>query len=213
VRHILVNSEAPATLASICKKYGSIFFHFSTDYVFDGEATQPYVETSETNPVNFYGETKLRGEQNVLQNNPETFIIRTSWVYSSHGKNFVKTMLRLMCEKESLGVVDDQFGCPTYAGDLAMTVMLVISNKNKITGGIYHYCNEGIISWYDFAVEIKKLIHSKCIVNPINTSAYPTPAKRPHYSVLNTDKIRNTFQIQIPHWQQSLSKCIDLLSL
>lgn len=210
---LLVNTEAPAALASICKKYGSIFFHFSTDYVFDGEASKPYLEISETNPVNFYGETKLLGEQNILQNNPDAFIIRTSWVFSSHGKNFVKTMLRLMCEKESIGVVNDQFGCPTYAADLAMTVMQVINKKDKMSGGIYNYCNEGIISWYDFAIEIKKLIHSKCIVNPINTSAYPTPAKRPHYSALNTDKIRNTFQIQIPHWQQSLSKCIDLLSL
>ncbi|MEO5943454.1 MAG: dTDP-4-dehydrorhamnose reductase [Ferruginibacter sp.] len=210
---LLVNAEAPAALSSLCKKHGSIFFHFSTDYVFDGKADTPYLETFETNPVNFYGETKLIGEKKVLQNNPEAFIMRTSWVYSSHGKNFVKTMLRLMCEKESIGVVNDQFGCPTYAADLADTVMQLINKNNKANGGIYNYSNEGIISWYDFAIEIKKLIHSKCIVNPINTSAYPTPAKRPHYSALNTDKIQNTFQIQIPHWQKSLSKCIDLLSL
>lgn len=207
-----INAEAVGLLAATCKKYGSFLFHFSTDYVFNGKAATPYSESAETEPVNFYGQTKLQGEKNALENNEDTLIIRTSWVYSSHGKNFVKTMMRLFCEKEVVGVVNDQFGCPTYAADLATAVMHIITDGHKAKG-IYHYCNAGIISWYDFAMTIKREINSKCIINEINTAAFPTAAKRPHYSALNTTKIQNDFSLTIPAWKESLSKCIKLLYL
>ncbi|MBS1497312.1 MAG: dTDP-4-dehydrorhamnose reductase [Bacteroidetes bacterium] len=208
---LLVNADAALALASICKEYKSIFFHFSTDYVFDGNAHTAYTENFETKPVNFYGQTKLEGEQQVQKNNADAIIIRTSWVYSSYGKNFVKTMLRLMSEKESIAVVNDQLGSPTYAADLALAVMHILQSGTALQGGIYHYCNEGVISWYDFANEIKLLSHSKCTVNAISTSEYPTPAKRPKYSALQTDKIKNTFHITIPGWKDSLYRCIKLL--
>ncbi|MEO6538175.1 MAG: dTDP-4-dehydrorhamnose reductase [Ferruginibacter sp.] len=207
-----INVTAVGHLAAICKKNNSTLIHFSTDYVFDGTTKIPYSENSLTNPVNFYGQTKLDGEGLALNNNENTLIIRTSWVYSSHGKNFVTTMLRLMCEKESVGVVDDQFGCPTYAAQLAVAVMTII-NSSKTATGTYHYCNEGIISWYDFACEIKKLINSKCVVNAISTSSYPTPAKRPHFSALDTQKIQADYQLQIPAWKLGLADCIKLMTL
>lgn len=209
---IEINVTAVGHLAAVCKKYNAAFFHFSTDYVFDGTAKAAYKETDTTNPVNFYGETKLAGEQEAIKQNENTIIIRTSWVYSSHGKNFVKTMLRLMCEKESIGVVNDQFGCPTYAADLAKAVMKIISSRHPAKG-IYHYCNDGIISWFDFACEIKKLITSKCIVNAIDTASYPTPAKRPHFSALNTKKIKEQYGLNISGWQESLQNCIRLMTL
>ena len=209
---IEINVTAVGHLAAVCKKYNAAFFHFSTDYVFDGTAKAAYKETDTTKPVNFYGETKLAGEQEAIKQNENTIIIRTSWVYSSHGKNFVKTMLRLMCEKESIGVVNDQFGCPTYAADLAKAVMKIISSRHPAKG-IYHYCNDGIISWFDFACEIKKLITSKCIVNAIDTASYPTPAKRPHFSALNTKKIKEQYGLNISGWQESLQNCIRLMTL
>ena len=209
---IKVNVTAVGNLASICKIYDAAFFHFSTDYVFNGTASVLYKETDKTDPVNFYGQTKLDGEQEAIKQNQNAVIIRTSWVYSSHGKNFVKTMLRLICEKESIGVVNDQFGCPTYAADLAEVVMKIISS-NHSANGIYHYCNKGIISWFDFASEIKKTISSKCIVNGITTAAYPTPAKRPQYSALDTQKIQEQFGLEIPAWQQSLKVCIGLITV
>ena len=209
---IEINVTAVGHLAAVCKKYNAAFFHFSTDYVFDGTAKAAYKETDTTNPVNFYGQTKLAGEQEAIKQNENTIIIRTSWVYSSHGKNFVKTMLRLMCEKESIGVVNDQFGCPAYAADLAKAVMKIISSRHPAKG-IYHYCNNGIISWFDFACEIKKLINSKCIVNAIDTASYPTPAKRPHFSALNTKKIKEQYGLNISGWQESLQNCIRLMTL
>ena len=165
---IAINATAVANLAVLCKQYNARFIHFSTDYVFSGNATAPYEPADATDPVNYYGETKLLGEQAAHKNNEESIIIRTSWVYSSFGKNFVKTMLRLMAEKESIGVVGDQWGCPTYAADLAKAVMYIIQS-NKWEAGIYHYCNEGIISWYQFALAIKEISNSNCVVNAIET--------------------------------------------
>ena len=205
-----INVTAVANLASLCKKNAVQFFHFSTDYVFNGNATVPYMPEDATDPVNFYGLTKLQGEHAALQQNSEAIIIRTSWVYSSFGKNFVKTMLRLMNERETIGVVSDQLGCPTYAADLAAAVMQIIQSQNWLPG-IYHYCNTGIISWQQFALAIKKYSGSKCVVNAIATAQYPTPAKRPAYSALDTQKIQKAFDIAIPAWEQSLEHCIKLL--
>lgn len=207
---LAINATAVGELAKLCEAQGAPFFHFSTDYVFNGEAVSPYQPGDETDPVNFYGETKLKGEQAAIQNNKESIVIRTSWVYSSFGKNFVKTMLRLMAEKESIGVVSDQVGCPTYAADLAKAVMEIIVSGNT-RPGIYHYCNEGIISWYDLATAIKEVSGSNCIVNPITTKDYPTPAKRPSYSALDTQTIRSVFGINIPHWKESLERCMKQL--
>lgn len=205
-----VNAVAVGYLAAACKRQQVKFIHISTDYVFAGNAAKPYKETDETDPLNYYGYTKLQGEKKVFAANEQSVIIRTSWVYSSFGKNFVKTMIRLMNEKQSIGVVADQFGCPTYAADLAMAIMQIISAQNFVPG-IYHYCNKGIISWHDFAVEIKHLVHSNCTVNPITTDEYPTPAKRPHYSAFDTSKIEQTFHLHIPMWQDSLRSCMVLM--
>ena len=205
------NGTAVGNLAAVCKKVGSRFIHISTDYVFNGNATEPYKETDETDPVNIYGASKLQGEKEALKNNMDTIIIRTSWVYSSFGKNFVKTMLRLMNEKESISVVSDQVGCPTYANDLAEAIMKIISENEKPMGGIYNYSNRGVISWYEFALAIKEISESSCTVNPVSSSQYPTPAKRPNYSVLDTSKIEQVFNIEIPFWKDSLEKCIALL--
>jgi dTDP-4-dehydrorhamnose reductase len=202
-----INANAVGNLAAICKQFGSMFIHFSTDYVFNGEGSTPYVETDATDPVNFYGETKLLGEQVAIQNNGDVMIIRTSWVYSSYGKNFVKTMLRLMTERPAIGVVNDQWGCPTYAADLAKAVLQIIQCNMPIAG-IYHYCNKGVINWYEFASAIAVLSNSNCEVNAINTASYPTPAKRPSYSALDCTKIEQTFQLNIPMWKDSLLQCL-----
>lgn len=206
-----INAKAAGELAAVCKKYNTQFIHISTDYVFDGNGSSPYKESDQTNPIGIYGASKWQGELDVLNNNEQSLILRTSWVYSSYGKNFVKTMLRLMSEKETIGVVNDQFGSPTYAADLAEAILIIISSGKDPSLGIYNYCNQGIISWYDFAMEIKNLVNSKCIVNPIDTASYPTPAKRPHYSVLDTTKIQQTFALVIPAWKDSLKKCVALL--
>ncbi len=208
----LINATAVANLASVCEKNNTQLIHISTDYVFDGTAIEPYTETGNTNPASVYGKSKLQGEVWAMQNAPSAIIIRTAWLYSSFKNNFVKTMLRLMKEKESINVVSDQFGCPTYAADLANVIMQIItSNKSKTNPGIYHYSNTGITNWYEFAVAIKDLTASNCIVNPIPTSQYPTPAKRPAYSVLDTTKIKETFKLHIPNWESSLQKCLALL--
>ncbi|RYF88050.1 MAG: dTDP-4-dehydrorhamnose reductase [Chitinophagaceae bacterium] len=207
---LAINATAVGNLAAVCKKTNALFIHFSTDYVFNGKASLPYKETDATDPVNFYGHTKLRGEEAAMQQNEHSIVIRTSWVYSRFGKNFVKTMLRLMNEKESIGVVADQYGCPTYAADLAGAVMHIISH-GKFTPGIYHYCNEGVISWHEFASAIQSISRSSCRVNAINTAAYPTPAARPHYSALDTSKIKQSFAVQVKPWKQSLQQCITLL--
>jgi len=205
-----INADAVGNLASQCKEHKASFIHISTDYVFDGTATEPYKEDHPVNPVNAYGASKLKGEQLALQNNPDSIIIRTSWVYSSFGNNFVKTMLRLMKERESINVVADQQGCPTYAADLAAAIMHIISAGNN-SAGIYNFSNSGIINWHEFAVAIKELSGSNCIVNPIPSSQYPTPAKRPAYSVMDTSKITSTFGVTIPAWKESLKKCIAIL--
>jgi dTDP-4-dehydrorhamnose reductase len=205
------NGHAVGYLAALCKLSQTILIHFSTDYVFDGEGSAPYKETGATNPVNFYGETKLLGEQAATQANDNVLIIRTSWVYSSYGKNFVKTMLRLFEERPVVAVVDDQFGCPTYAGDLASAVLHIL-NANTFIPGIYHYCNKGIISWHQFATAIRDLSELSCEVNPIPTTAYPTPAKRPGYSALDCHKIEQDYGLTIPDWKESLVKCLGLIN-
>lgn len=212
----LINGEAPGVLAALCYEHGIKFIHVSTDYVFDGMAHTPYKENESTNPQGVYGASKLQGENQVLEYHPGAIIIRTSWVYSEFGKNFVKTMLRLMKEKEEIGVVNDQLGSPTYAADLAEAIMEVVENgKWKMengVAGIYHYCNAGVISWYDLAVAIKELTGSSCRINPITTSQYPTPAKRPPYSVLDTTKIRETFHIHPKPWKESLQVCLKKIA-
>ncbi len=205
------NTTAVGYLAKACKANEVLFIHISTDYVFDGSATLPYHPNDKTNPVNFYGSTKLEGEINAIKENAASIIIRTAWVYSSSGNNFVKTMMRLMNERESIGVVNDQRGAPTYAADLAEAIMKIIATENP-TAGIYHYTNTGNISWFDFAKEIAETIQTKCVVNPIATAQFPTPAARPAYSVLDTKKIETTFQIQIADWKKSLHKCISIIN-
>lgn len=206
-----VNADAAAALAKFCYKYNAGFIHFSTDYVFDGNGNKPYQENDAVNPVSVYGASKLEGEKLVMQEDPNAVIIRTSWVFSSYGKNFVKTMIRLMQEKEQIKVVNDQFGCPTYAGDLATVVLTMICSEKGLVPGIYHYCNEGITNWFSFASEIKNKINSPCEILPIDTSGYPTPAKRPAYSVLDCTKIKTIYSIDIPSWQESLQACLRLL--
>lgn len=202
-----INGESVGVLAAICKKHDTKFIHISTDYVFNGKANYPYTENFPTDPVNVYGASKLEGEKQAIQLNENTIIIRTSWVYSSYGKNFVRTMMRLMNEKNEISVVDDQVGSPTYAADLAQVIMEIIQNK-KWEPGICHFSNEGVINWYQFAEMIKKITMSNCIIHPIPTSAYPTPAKRPSYSVLDTSKIQKTYDVKLKDWKESLAECI-----
>lgn len=213
-----VNGEAAGVLAAVCKQHQTKFIHISTDYVFEGNATTPYTENFPPHPVNVYGASKLEGEKQAMQLNPESIIIRTSWVYSSYGKNFVKTMLRLIKEKNEIGVVNDQLGSPTYAADLAEVVLKIISDFNtnaypeQITdwkAGIYNFTNEGIISWYEFALAVKEIGGGNCVIKPINTSEYPTAAKRPAYSGLDKSKIQKTFSIQLKNWKESLARCIE----
>ena len=205
-----INADGVANLARVCNEQDVQFIHISTDYVFDGNTDLPYKESDPANPPGIYGASKRKGEEQAFQNNPSSIIIRTSWLYSSFGNNFVKTMLRLMKERESINVVNDQFGCPTYAADLADAVMKIVSSGNK-KPGIYHYANAGITTWYGFALAIKELSKSNCLVNPISTEQYPTAARRPKYSVLDTKKIREAFDISIPEWQNSLQTCLKLL--
>ncbi|HJU45175.1 MAG TPA: dTDP-4-dehydrorhamnose reductase [Chitinophagaceae bacterium] len=204
----LLNATAVKYLAEACAKNGARFIHISTDYVFDGKATAPIKEDMVPDPVSVYGVTKLKGEELAIKHNPETILIRTAWVYSSFGHNFVKTMLRLMNERSELNVVNDQKGTPTYAADLAAAILHII-DSGKWIPGIYHYANEGEISWYDFAVAIKEIAGSACAVNPIPTSAYPTPATRPAYSVFDKEKIKATFGVAIPEWRESLERCVQ----
>ena len=205
-----INAEAPGIIAKACKENNVQLIHISTDYVFNGTGTVPYKESDATDPVNLYGDSKLQGEKKVMEFNPDSIIIRTAWVYSEFGKNFVKTMLRLMADKDQISVVSDQSGTPTYAADLAEAILQIISSQ-QWTPGIYHFSNEGAITWYDFAVAIKELSGSNCKVNPITTSQYPTPAKRPGYSVLDKTKIRQTFSIPPKDWKASLSICLQKL--
>lgn len=202
-----INEAAPDLMARYSKSKNFKFIHFSTDYVFNGNGCTPYKETDVCDPLNFYGESKLAGEQRILQENEKSLIIRTSWVYSSFGKNFVKTILKAGAERESLNVVYDQVGTLTWASDLAD-----ITIKAQQLEGVFHYTNEGVSSWYDVAHALKKIKNFKAAVNPILSSGYPTPAKRPHYSVLDKQKIKSALNITIPHWTESLELCLKELS-
>jgi dTDP-4-dehydrorhamnose reductase len=211
-----INATAVGDLANACSHSNTKLIHISTDYVFDGTAKMPYKETDPTHPVNYYGLTKLKGEELCFQHHADSIILRTSWVYSSTSNNFIKTMLRLMKERTSISVVDDQYGTPTYAADLAAAILHIIqSTENAETtwqAGVYHYSNEGIISWYDFAMAIKNFSGSSCTVKKTSTENYPTPAKRPMYSVLNKEKIIQQWGMKIPAWENSLSVCLKKMN-
>ncbi|WP_348810477.1 dTDP-4-dehydrorhamnose reductase [Flavobacterium maritimum] len=208
----VLNHQSVAVLAKWCNANTSRLIHISTDYVFDGTASTALTETALPNPINVYGVTKLTGEKACLRENPNSIIIRTSWVYSSFGNNFVKTMSRLMQERDSLNVVNDQIGSPTYAADLAEAIMTIITHKNW-QAGIYNFSNEGEISWYEFALAIKEIGGFSCEVNGIPSSAYPTPAKRPQYSLLDKTKIKNTFGVIVPDYKESVKKCMEMLKV
>ena len=206
----LLNAEAPAYLAAAIEKRGGWMIQISTDYVFDGTNHTPYKEDEDTCPNSVYGRTKLVGEFNVLKLCSRSMVIRTAWLYSTFGSNFVKTMIRLGHEKTQLGVIFDQIGTPTYARDLANAIMTIIGKGIK--PGIYHFTNEGVTSWYDFTLAIHRLAGiSQCKVRPLHTSEYPTAATRPPYSVLDKTKIKETYNIEIPHWESSLKECIEQL--
>lgn len=207
-----INTFAPKNLAELSSKYNILLIHISTDYVFDGTSYRPYVETDKTNPNTAYGITKLNGELEVITHATKAVIIRTSWLYSSTGKNFVKTILKIGKEKGELNVVFDQVGTPTYAYDLAKGILDSLPQMRVLpTKEIYNFSNEGAISWYDFAKEIIDIAGIDCKINPIETKDFPTPAKRPPYSVLNKAKFKNDFKTSIPYWRNSLIKCIEEL--
>tara|TARA_R110000868_G_scaffold384673_1_gene652215 strand:+ start:1762 stop:2625 length:864 start_codon:yes stop_codon:yes gene_type:complete len=199
----LVNADAVKHLAEACKANKSTLIHVSTDFVFDGLKTSPYTEIDITKPISVYGSSKLKGEQYILEILKEYFIIRTSWVYSEYGNNFVKTMLRLGKERNEISVVNDQFGSPTYAKDLAILILKIIDLKTE-DYGIYHYSNEGAISWYDFAKKIFEVNKIDIKISPIPTNEYPTPAKRPAYSVMSKSKIKKVLDIEIPNWENNI---------
>lgn len=208
-----VNSIGVSNLVNALEKVNGKLIHISTDYVFDGNHFSPYKESDSVSPIGVYGETKRAGELAVLNADIDSIVIRTSWLYSSYGNNFVKTMLRLGNEKENLGVIFDQVGTPTYARDLAKTCLEILTGVNSVkiskNGNLYHYSNEGLASWYDFAISIMELGGENCKVKPIQTKDYSTLAKRPHFSVLNKSKIKTDFKIEIPYWRDSLKDCIE----
>lgn len=214
-----INHQAVRQLAQIAKNNEAILIHISTDYVFNGQMYRPYQESDTTDPQCVYGMTKLRGEQAFLDINPNGCMIRTSWVYSEYGHNFVKTMLRLGSERDELGIIFDQIGTPTYAKDLARVILSIVLNdvcaevleSSQATDKIFHFSNEGVCSWYDFAKTVFELNGAQCKVNPIETKDYPTPASRPHYSVMNKRKIKHTFDLNIPYWKDSLKRCVETL--
>ena len=206
----LVNADGTENLAEACAENNAQFIHVSTDYVFDGENNLAYTEEDFTNPLGVYGASKLAGDELALEVNPCSVILRTSWVYSEFGKNFVKTMLNLFATKEELSIVADQFGQPTNANDLAEAIMKIIKSE-KITPGIFNFSNLGRISWFDFAEKIAELSEAKIKLNAIETSQYPTPAKRPKNSVLDLDKIYKTYAIQLKPWEESLEGCVQIL--
>ena len=213
---VQVNVKGVLNLVNTLEKVDGKLIHISTDYVFDGNHSQPYKESDPVSPVGVYGETKRAGELAVLNSSIDAIVIRTSWLYSKYGNNFVKTMLRLGNEKKSIQVVSDQVGTPTNASDLAKTCLDILSNKTteKISakGKIYHFSNEGVASWYDFAIAIMDLGKVDCHLKPIETKDYPTPAKRPHFSVLNKTKIKTDFEVEIPYWRDSLAVCVSKLN-
>lgn len=211
-----INATAVKNLGLAAAEVGAGIIHVSTDYVFDGTSCRPYSEDMPTKPCSVYGKTKLKGEKNLLKVCPNAIIIRTAWLYSPFGNNFVKTMIKLGSERESLNVIFDQVGTPTYALDLADAILKAMDqtiDTDHEKGGVYHFSNEGVCSWYDFTIKIHEIASIKtCKVNPIETKDYPTKAARPHYSVLNKSKIKQTFNITIPHWEASLKDCIKELS-
>ena len=208
-----VNLEGVLNLVNALQTVNGKLIHISTDYVFNGDHFLPYKESDLVNPIGVYGKTKREGELALINSTLDAIVIRTSWLYSSYGSNFVKTMLRLGKENESLGVIFDQVGTPTYARDLAKTCLEILCGENSVNisnnGNLYHYSNEGVASWYDFAISIMELGGANCKVNPIQTKDYPTLAKRPQYSVLNKSKIKTDFKIEIPYWKDSLKDCIE----
>ena len=205
-----LNATAPDYLAQAIEKRGGWMIQISTDYVFDGTNHKPYTEADSVCPNSTYGRTKLAGEQAVMAGCKTSMIIRTAWLYSTFGNNFVKTMIRLGKEKPELGVIFDQIGTPTYARDLAVAIFAAINQG--IVPGIYHFSNEGVISWYDFTKAIHRIAGiTTCRVRPLHTEEYPTPANRPHYSVLDKTKIKQTYSIEIPYWEESLVECVKLL--
>lgn len=211
-----INADAVKTLAEICAEKKIRMIYISTDYVFDGEANQPLAETAQPNPVSVYGKSKLAGENHVLSILSNAFIIRTAWVYSAFGKNFVKSIRHLASQRESLGVVCDQIGTPTYAYDLASAILQIVdalAQGSPAEPGIYHYSNEGVTSWYDFAYFLVGESKLNCKVQPISTAQYKTAAARPKFSLLDKSKIKATFALQIPHWSESLKICIEKLSV
>ena len=211
-----INATAVKNLGLAAAEAGAGIIHVSTDYVFDGTSCRPYTEDMPTKPCSVYGKTKLKGEKNLLKACPNAIIIRTAWLYSPFGNNFVKTMIKLGSERESLNVIFDQVGTPTYAEDLADAILKAMDqtiDTDHDKGGVYHFSNEGVCSWYDFTIKIHELAGiNTCKVNPIETKDYPTKAARPHYSVLNKTKIKQAFNITIPHWEASLKNCIKELS-
>ena len=207
----IINHKAVAILASAAADKGATLIHISTDYVFDGNSCVPYREEDMTFPTGAYGRTKLAGEQVVIESGCRYIILRTSWLYSPYGKNFVKTMMRLTAEKENINVVFDQVGTPTYAGDLAALIHKIITGRHLDRLGIYHYSNEGVCSWYDFAVEICRQCGNTCDIRPCHSEEFPSKVKRPNYSVLDKTKIKETFGLTVPYWSESLEKCIKIL--
>lgn len=206
----LINATAVGNLARAMKEVGGTLFHVSTDYVFGCDGNTPRTEDMPLNPLGVYGRTKLHGEQAILESGCKAIIIRTAWLYSEFGNNFLKTMMRLTAEKEQLNVVFDQVGTPTYAGDLALAIFSIIeAGVYEGKEGIYHFSNEGVCSWYDFAVEIATAAgNTACRINPCHSSEFPSPVTRPSYSVLDKTKIKKTFDIDIPHWRESMEYCI-----
>jgi len=208
----LVNATAPANLAKASQQQGAFMIHVSTDYVYDGLNYRPYTESDAVNPVSVYGKSKLAGEQEVLQSGARAIVIRTSWLYSAFGNNFVKTMIKYGRERDALNVVFDQAGTPTYARDLAKAILVILPQAMASGNtGIFHYSNEGVTSWYDFAKAIHELAGISCRVSPISTKEYPLPAVRPYFSVLDKSLIKNSFALEIPYWRDSLKECIKRL--
>ena len=208
----VLNHQAVGVVAQWSANHDCRLVHVSTDYVFDGNSSTALTEEAPTGPINIYGQTKLAGEQACLRENPDAIVVRTSWVYSRFGNNFVKSMARLMQERESLNVVNDQIGSPTYAADLAQAILTIVTHSHW-QAGIYHFSNEGEISWYEFAVAIQEIGGFNCALSGIPSSDYPTPAQRPHYSLLDKSKITTTFGVVVPGYRESLEKCMGLLRI
>lgn len=205
----LINTQAVANLANVAKNNNAILVHISTDYVFGGNCVNtPIKEDADTNPLGVYGRTKLMGEEKIINSGCKYIIIRTAWLYSSYGNNFVKTILRLSQEKESLNVVYDQVGTPTYAGDLALIIKMIVESEIRHKQGIYHFSNEGAISWFDFAKAIVELSGSKCEINACSSDEFGDSVSRPNYSVLDKTKIKQTLGLNIPYWKDSLKVCL-----